>query len=183
MPRPKPMCSPSRSRLARVERVHDLKYTPGESAGFSYEQASGKLSWSAIASRKKAPTRKRRGFPGARNSLDDAHNPVRVAIDDHTPVVHDGVAIGVVFRDRIIGDRIRQGLADDHLALIHDGGLRRQGRARDRPDRATHGGTDRPADHGTDGGATHGPTHGPSGVLSIGGRTREQRGCRDRDME
>jgi hypothetical protein len=52
---------------ARIERVHDLKcshcpITLGESAGSSYEQASGKLSWSVIASRKKSPDAKAPGL-------------------------------------------------------------------------------------------------------------------------
>jgi hypothetical protein len=63
MPRPKPMCfSFPFPSGARIERVHDLEYTLGESAGSSYEQASGKLSWSAVASRKKSPDAKASGL-------------------------------------------------------------------------------------------------------------------------
>ena len=67
MPRPKPMCFsfpfPSgASSVSTTSNALIVRYTLGESAGPSYEQASEKLSWSVIASRKKAPTQKRRGF-------------------------------------------------------------------------------------------------------------------------
>src|SRR4051794_5392992 len=47
-------------------------------------------------------------------SVDDLDDPARPRLDDHPPVIDDGIAIFPVARHRPQFDRRRQGLTDNH---------------------------------------------------------------------
>jgi hypothetical protein len=104
-------------------------------------------------------------LPFAASLFYDADDLAAVAVHDHLPLADDGIAIFVITRNRIDGDRLGKGFAYDNRAIISDGRMSRQGRTDDGANRTTNRGSDRSTDDGSGRCAANGSPGGTTRIL------------------